>query len=282
MGTALAEVLMDAGHELIVHNRTIAKTQALHLKGARVAATPAEAIWASEVTLLVLADTDSIRQTLLSEAMRPVLAGRKFLNVTTTTAQDIRVLGQELDALGASLSEVTVTVYPDVIRARQGQFILGCPEAEEALWRGLLADIGPVTHRAGVLGDASQVDLAFIMAFAFNVMATAHAAALATRFHLPQALISHHLTKSPTLSIQGADALLPQMFSQRYATDTASIDSTLHVLRLALPVIQATGMPVDLLCQMLALYQEASDRGFGACDAAAVYEVLLTDRPTLA
>jgi len=275
MGSALAETLIDEGHELIVHNRTPAKTEKLKALGAAVASSAAEAIWCAEVTLLVLADINSLRDTLLSEAMRPMLAGRKLVSVTTTSADDIMTLGAALKPYGVSLAEVTVTVYPDVVKSKKGQYILGCSEADEPMWRSIFEPIGDAVYRAGELGNASRADLAFVMAFVFNVMATAHAAAVSTTLGLPQDLISHQLIQSPTLSIQGASHLLPQMFSHRYALDTASIDGTVEALSMALKVLSETGMPTRVLREMLMLYQAAAAQGRGREDAACVYEVLL-------
>ena len=54
MGSALAEALLNAGHEVTVWNRTAAKAEPLTAKGARAAASAAEALAASGVTIVCL------------------------------------------------------------------------------------------------------------------------------------------------------------------------------------------------------------------------------------
>jgi len=56
MGHGMAENLLKAGFPLAVWNRTAAKAQPLAAKGARVAATPAEAAVGAKFILSMVAD----------------------------------------------------------------------------------------------------------------------------------------------------------------------------------------------------------------------------------
>lgn len=61
MGSAMAENLLRAGHELIVYNRTRKKSEALMKSGAKVADNPAIAA-ASQVVITMLADDAAVEQ----------------------------------------------------------------------------------------------------------------------------------------------------------------------------------------------------------------------------
>ena len=61
MGSAMAGVLLKAGHEVIAWNRTPARAQALRERGASVAGSPAEAARAG-VVLSMVADDGAIRR----------------------------------------------------------------------------------------------------------------------------------------------------------------------------------------------------------------------------
>src|ERR1700761_6931724 len=63
MGHALAERLLSGGHTVTIWNRTQGKADDLLARGARQAATPAEAAASSEVTLTSLADDSAVRNT---------------------------------------------------------------------------------------------------------------------------------------------------------------------------------------------------------------------------
>ena len=275
MGSSLAQALLSAGHQVTVYNRTAAKAASLAALGALVVATPYEAIMASDATLVVLADFTCMQALLRDGATRASLAGRKLLSVTTTTTSEITALARELALLDCSLSEVTVTVYPDVVQRKEGQFLLGCCAEDSPFWSSILGDIGTFVHRAGEVGDASRTDLALVIPFVFNIAATAYAAAVANKMNVPAPLIQHQVTENPTLTIHGAKGLLPQMFARNYAQDMASVQSTIYALTMAVEAIRPLGVPMEVLDGLLGLFAAASERGLGAKDAASVYEVLL-------
>src|SRR5207248_9097152 len=58
MGSRIARRLLDAGHDVIVWNRTPAKAEGFP----RVAATPAEAAGEAEVTITMLANPQALRE----------------------------------------------------------------------------------------------------------------------------------------------------------------------------------------------------------------------------
>src|ERR1700761_6424687 len=62
MGRALAQRLLAGGHEITVWNRTPHKADDLVVKGARSAATPAEAARIAEATFMSLADDNAVRE----------------------------------------------------------------------------------------------------------------------------------------------------------------------------------------------------------------------------
>ncbi len=59
MGSAFAERLLDAGYDLVVHNRSRAKTEPLAARGAAVAETAADLAAAADVVLTSLSDDDA-------------------------------------------------------------------------------------------------------------------------------------------------------------------------------------------------------------------------------
>ena len=62
MGTAFAERVLEAGHPLVVHNRTPGKTDAIVERGATVAQSPAELAETVDVILTSLADDEAFEQ----------------------------------------------------------------------------------------------------------------------------------------------------------------------------------------------------------------------------
>ncbi len=66
MGSAMAANLLAAGHALTVHNRTLAKAQALVAKGARLARAPGDAA-RGDVVITMLADDHALEHVVFGE-----------------------------------------------------------------------------------------------------------------------------------------------------------------------------------------------------------------------
>jgi 3-hydroxyisobutyrate dehydrogenase len=76
MGAPMARRLIDAGHDLTVHNRTRVREEPLAEAGARRAATPREAAEGAELVITIVGDSPDVRQVVLGEdgavhGMRP-------------------------------------------------------------------------------------------------------------------------------------------------------------------------------------------------------------------
>jgi len=61
MGTGMVHALLRAGHDVTVWNRSRERAEPLAGEGARVAASPAEAVGAGDVVVTMLTDGDATR-----------------------------------------------------------------------------------------------------------------------------------------------------------------------------------------------------------------------------
>src|SRR5258708_1746546 len=73
MGAPMARRLVDAGHDVSVWNRTASRAEALKEHGARVAATPAEAVTDADFVITMLADPSAEEAVVASfaDSLRP-------------------------------------------------------------------------------------------------------------------------------------------------------------------------------------------------------------------
>src|SRR5882757_8778288 len=85
MGAALAGALLGAGHVVTVWNRSPLKAGPLLDRGARLAATPAEAVAASDIVVTCLSTYDT-QQSVLDIAGRPAV----LISVTSGTPEQAR------------------------------------------------------------------------------------------------------------------------------------------------------------------------------------------------
>ncbi|MFF2081412.1 NAD(P)-dependent oxidoreductase [Kitasatospora sp. NPDC058162] len=83
MGRAMTRTLLDAGHPVTVWNRTAARADGLVAAGARLAATPGEAVAASDLVILSLTDYRAMYDIL--DGATAALAGRTLVNLSSDT-----------------------------------------------------------------------------------------------------------------------------------------------------------------------------------------------------
>ena len=159
MGTAVAERLVDAGHRLVVHNRTPEKTVALAERGASVAETPADLAAAADVVLTSLADDEALVQ-VAGEAIAAARPGTVLVDLSTVSPEASARIAAQADRAGIDYVRAPVSGNPSVVRAGNLTFIVsGANDAIDRVLPVLLA-IGPTVHRVGDAEQARVVKLA--------------------------------------------------------------------------------------------------------------------------
>ena len=92
MGERIGRRLLDAGHELAVHNRTVERTKALAASGAQVATTPRDAASRADVVLTMLADPAAVRAVAYGEdgLLAGLRGGSLWIDLSTVAPADSR------------------------------------------------------------------------------------------------------------------------------------------------------------------------------------------------
>ncbi|GLQ53101.1 6-phosphogluconate dehydrogenase [Devosia nitrariae] len=117
MGSALAGALIKAGHTVTVWNRTQSRVQPLMTLGARGAATPGEAVAASELVVVCLLDYASVEAVLAGA--EKALSGRVVANLTTGTPKQARSLATWVEAQEATYVDGGIMAVPPMIGTPQ-------------------------------------------------------------------------------------------------------------------------------------------------------------------
>lgn len=128
LGGAFVEAALGRGESVTIWNRTAAKTQPLAALGARVAATPAEAIRDAARIHLVLRDDDTVDDVV--SQLRPGLsAGAIILDHTTTQPARTAARARALAAEGVRYLHCPVFIGPAMARQAQGTIMASGPRA---------------------------------------------------------------------------------------------------------------------------------------------------------
>src|SRR4051794_9562728 len=85
MGLPMARNLVDAGHELVVYNRTRSRADELGRKGARVAGSPREAVQGADLLITMLADDAAVEGVVFGDdgALATLKPGAVHLSMST-------------------------------------------------------------------------------------------------------------------------------------------------------------------------------------------------------
>jgi 3-hydroxyisobutyrate dehydrogenase len=111
MGAAMAGHVLDAGHELVVHNRTREREEALAARGARRAATPAEAADGAEVVVTCVSDGPDLEQIALGPGgiAETIGGGAVMADCSTVSPTVERRIAEAIGPRGAELLDCPVS-----------------------------------------------------------------------------------------------------------------------------------------------------------------------------
>lgn len=271
MGSGFAEGFMSAGHEVIVYNRSKARTQPLVSLGAKAVNTPAEAFEEADASILVLLDGKAVGDILFSPQAKEVLNGKKILNASTTRIEEIMEISKEAKALGCDLAEASILTGPDELRAKQSAFFLGCSETTKSFWEEILGSVSSTVYHVGEIGNASKAETPIVFSSAIGLVNAAYTASVIRKLNLPEEISAMYAQGLGTMG----EYLLPQMVSADYDSIMATVNNNLTVAKTAASNAKSFGFPNQLFVSITKLFEEAAKRGLGEKDGSAVCEVIL-------
>jgi 3-hydroxyisobutyrate dehydrogenase len=151
LGAAIGERLLGSGYRLTVWNRHRERCGPLQALGATGAATPAEAVAASDVVITVLSDGPTTGAVLLEQA-GAALSGRLVLQVATIAPEESQALAAALADRGAELLEVPVLGSRPEALAGTLQLMVGGEAAALERARPVLEALGGELRLLGPVG----------------------------------------------------------------------------------------------------------------------------------
>jgi 3-hydroxyisobutyrate dehydrogenase-like beta-hydroxyacid dehydrogenase len=152
MGEFMAGHLMDAGHELTVHNRTRERELPLAERGARRAETPAEASRGADLVCICVADSPDVEAVVLGPGgvAEGIGNGAVVLDCSTIAPDTARRVASELASRGAGAVDAPVSGGSEGARKGQLTAFVGGEDAHVAIARPALeAFCKSITHLGG-------------------------------------------------------------------------------------------------------------------------------------
>jgi 3-hydroxyisobutyrate dehydrogenase len=271
MGTAIAERLIEVGHELTVWNRSPDKTKPLADLSARAAGTPAELAGQVEAILTILTDAKALDAVYRgpSGVLSADLNGKLVIDMSTVQPETEVALAAEVRAKGAAFVECPVggTTGP----ARQGKLIglAGGEAADVARARPILEQLCRRLEHVGPVGAGASMKLAINLPLLVFYQALGEAYALCRHLNLDRTAMMDLFADTsggPNVLKMRGPVIAAALTGDTSAAPTFDVDSIRKDLRTMLAEGEARGLDLPLVRQALAVYDEASAAGWGKRD----------------
>ncbi|MBD5785846.1 NAD(P)-dependent oxidoreductase [Cellulosimicrobium terreum] len=278
MGHAMVRTLLAAGHPVTLWNRTPSRADDLVTENATLAASPAEAVAASDVVVLSLTDYAAMYDVL--GPATAALRGRTVVNLSSDTPEATRVAAGWAADHGATLVTGGVMAPPPMVGTDDAYVYYSGPEAAFQEHESTLALLGAPRYLGADPGLAQLMYQAQLDVFLTALSGVAHAAALAqaagiqpTQF-VPEAL----QTLADTPAMLGDDVPAGTEFETgvhpgHLSTATMMGATAAHVLGAS----EELGVDTVLPRAVLSHYERALAAGHGHDSWSAIFEVIKAD-----
>ncbi|GFR48885.1 hypothetical protein Agub_g10828 [Astrephomene gubernaculifera] len=281
MGNKIARRLASQGAQVSAWNRTSTsdKLTTLPDAGVRVCHSLKEAATA-DVLLLTLSDAATIRATILSDEMRPLLPGKTILQMGTIGPAESRGLASDISSAGGRYVEAPVLgSQPEAERG--ALLIMVGAEADprvspgDPVWPLLLA-LGrePDIHFMGPVGAAAAVKLALNQLIASLTVGFSCSLGLVQRSGAPVDRFMS-LLRASALYAPTYDKKLGKMLDRDYGAANFPTKHLLKDVKLFESEAAAVGLDTRLLAALRGIVQDTVDRGLANTDYSAVYDAVV-------
>src|SRR5215208_4216819 len=213
MGAFMAGNLLEAGHELVVHNRTRTKAERLAQRGARVADAPREVAEGSDVIITMLPGPPQVEEVVAGEdgLLEGAREGSLIIDMSTSSP----ILARELarTARNKAVGILDAPVSGGDVGARDGtlSIMVGGEEDDFERARPLLEVMGKMVVHVGETGAGQVVKACNQIVVALVIEAVAEALVLGSKAGVAPdrvvEVLSRDLAANKVLEVKGEKLL---------------------------------------------------------------------------
>src|ERR1700752_2347125 len=157
MGHGMAVCYLDAGFTVSVWNRSKAKADDLIARGARWAASPADAATGADAVVTMVADDEVSRSVWLGKdgAAASMKPGALAIECSTVSYRHALDMARELNGRGLIYIDCPVTGLPDAAASGKGTLRGGAGAADLDKARPFLEPVGSTIRHFGAIGSGT-------------------------------------------------------------------------------------------------------------------------------
>jgi len=262
MGHGMAGRYLDAGFTVAVWNRSKAKAEDLIARGARWAASPADAADGADAVVTMVADDAASNAVWLGNdgAATRMKAGALAIECSTVSHQQALDLSRELRGRGFVYVDSPVTGLPDAAAAGKLTLLVGAEPADLEKARPYLAPLSTTIRHFGAVGSGTVYKLINNLMGAVQIASLAEGIAIAEQAGLDMNLVAESLATGAVASpqvIRHSRRMVARDFSGASFTASLRHKDAAYAVRLAETLLP--GVPVSRAA--LVAYEEAKASG---------------------
>ena len=264
MGSAMARRLLDAGHELIVWNRSAAAAEPLIARGARRAAGVDETL-AGAIVISMLADDTALREVWIRTGLVERASAVVHLNMTSASlgmAQELAARHRDAGTRYVAAPvfgrpEIAATGQLDIVAAGPADALERCEPLFATLGRRWF-NVGAEAHQANVVKIARNLMLATVIESLGEAFALVRACGGSAEKFLD--IVTSTSMNAPAYKDYGRRILHPP------PEPTFPLHLGLKDIELALAAARDSGLALDNAALIGRFHRAAIDAGYGNRD----------------
>ena len=277
MGSVMAPLFIEAGHQLTVFNRNKDKSEALREQGAMIASNPAEASQASEYVFTMLSDDAAVESVFLSEQglLSIDVKDKLFIDMSTLKPSTVTMLAKKVS--DASAYFIDAPVSGTVAPAAKGQLMFFCGGASEQIERArpLLDILSRRIIHAGDIGSGSLLKLVVNLPLAIYWQALAEAVSLGSSGDLSDEIMLDAIADS-SAALAVLKMKIPVMLGEDLPV-AFDMNSMVKDLKSILVTADESGLRLPTTTSALNVYIKAIEEGgMGQDDAVKILSFVKT------
>jgi len=273
MGRPMAERLLKAGHQVWAYNRTREKALPLQELGARVVATPVEAIAPADCVILMLADGQAIEEVLFNQPESIPFANRTVIQMGTILPKESRSFQKRIEKAGGEYLEAPV--LGSTPQATEGKLIVmvGGTSTQFERWKQLLSVFGSEPVHIGAVSKAAALKLALNQLIAALSSSFSLSLGIVLREKIDVEVFMKILRKSafyaPTF-----DKKLPLMLSRDFSNPHFPTKHLLKDVRLIIAEAESLGLETEVIEAVRRVIEKTLQAGYTDTDYSSLYSAI--------
>jgi 3-hydroxyisobutyrate dehydrogenase-like beta-hydroxyacid dehydrogenase len=245
MGHGMAGRYLDAGFHVALWNRSKAKAEDLIARGARWAASPAEAAVDADAVVTMVADDGASRRVWLGKdgAAATMKTGTLAIECSTVSYRHALDMSRELGARGLTYIDCPVTGLPNTAASGELTLLVGADPTDLEKARPFLTPISSTIRHFGPIGTGTVYKLINNLMGAIQIAGLAEGLAIAEQAGLDMKLVLEAVETGAYASpqvIRHSRRMAARDFADIGFTPTLRLKDALYAIALAESLLAAT------------------------------------------